>query len=418
MSTDYREALLLLGRQAQQAQRRLAVLPPQVRNRFLEAVAQALRDRQSEILQANAADVAQISETTPGLRDRIQLTGPRLDRLARLVEGVAALNDPIGRVESTWLRPNGLKIEKTRVPVGVLAVIYESLPEVTIRAAALGLKAGNAVFLRGSAECFATNRFLARLFREAAEPAGLPAGALQFVPWPDREAVLPLIQLDTYLDVIIARGGTDLDALLREQARVPVVYQGRGVCHIYVDAAADPEKARRIILNAKCQQPRAANAVETVLLHREIAPVLGPELAADLAEAKVEVRGDDAFRQLVPSAKPAQPADWDREYLAPILNLAIVADTQAACDHIAEHSSGHSEAIVTEDRQAINLFTAAVDSACVFVNASIRFTDGGEFGMGTDLGVSTSRLHARGPVGLDELTTYKYVVLGKGQIRE
>lgn len=418
MSTDYREALLLLGRQARQAQRRLAVLPPQVRNRSVEAVAQALRNRQSEILQANSADVAQATGANPALLDRIQLTDRRLDRLARLVEGVAALNDPIGRVEATWLRPNGLKIEKTRVPIGVLAVIYESLPEVTVRAAALALKAGNAVFLRGSAECFATNRFLARVFREAAEPAGLPPGALQFVPWPDREAVQTLAEMDEYLDVIIARGGTDLDTLLREHARVPVVYQGRGVCHIYVDAAADLDKARRIILNAKCQQPRAANAVETVLLHRDIAPVLASELAADLSEAKVEVRGDEAFRQFVPSAKLAAPEDWDREYLGPILNVAIVADVQAACDHIAEHASGHSEAIITEDRQAAAAFTAAVDSACVFVNASIRFTDGGEFGMGTDLGVSTSRLHARGPVGLDELTTYKYVIQGKGQIRE
>ena len=418
MSTDYREALLVLGRQAQQAQRRLAVLPAQIRNRFVKAVAQALRNRQSEILQANAADVAQATDANPAQLDRIQLTDRRLDSLARLVEGVAALNDPIGRVEATWLRPNGLKIEKTRVPIGVLAVIYESLPEVTVRAAALALKAGNAVFLRGSAECFATNRFLARVFREAAEPAGLPPGALQFVPWPDREAVQTLAEMDEYLDVIIARGGTNLDTLLREHARVPVVYQGRGVCHIYVDAAADLDKARRIILNAKCQQPRAANAVETVLLHRDIAPVLASELAADLSEAKVEVRGDEAFRQFVSSATLATPEDWDREYLGPILNVAIVADVQGACDHIAEHASGHSEAIITEDRQAAAAFTAAVDSACVFVNASIRFTDGGEFGMGTDLGVSTSRLHARGPVGLDELTTYKYVIQGKGQIRE
>ncbi len=418
MSTEYREVLLHLGKQAASAQRRLAVLPPQLRHRFLEAAAQALRERQSEILQANAADLAQVNDLDPALRARIQLDGRRLERLARLVEGVASLNDPIGRIEATWLRPNGLKIEKTRVPVGTLAVIYESLPEVTVRAAALALKAGNAVFLRGSAECFATNRLLARVFREAAEAAGLPEGALVFLPWAEREAVPVLVEMDEYIDVVIARGGTDLDQLLRTHARMPVVRQGRGVCHIYVDVAADPDKARRIILNAKIQQPLAANAVETVLIHREIAPLFAPELAAELAEAKIEIHGDEAFRQLVPHALPAAPGDWDREHLGPVLNLAVVNDVQAACDHIAEHSTGHSEAIVTEDRKTAAFFTTAIDSACVFVNASTRFTDGGEFGMGTDLGVSTSKLHARGPVGLDELTTYKYVIQGKGQIRE
>lgn len=419
MSTEYRAALLRLGHEAKQAQRRLAVLAPQSRNRLLEAAAQALRERQGEILQANATDLAQLKEDAdPNLRDRIQLDERRLERLARLVEGVAALNDPIGRVEATWLRPNGLKVEKTRVPVGVLAVIYESLPEVTVRAAALAFKAGNAVFLRGSAECFASNRILARIFREAAEAAGLPAGALQFVPWPEREAVRPLIEMNEYIDVVISRGGTGLDQLLRRHARMPVVRQGRGVCHIYVDAAADPDKARQLVLNAKCQQPLAANAVETVLLHRDIAPLLAPELAAELAEAQVELHGDEAVCRLVPRARPADPEDWDREHLGPVLNLAVMDDIQAACDHIAEHSTGHSEAIVTEDRKAATFFTSAVDAACVFVNASTRFTDGGEFGMGTDLGVSTSKLHARGPVGLDELTTYKYVVQGKGQIRE
>jgi glutamate-5-semialdehyde dehydrogenase len=418
MSTDHRELLLQFGQQAKVAQRRLAVLSGAARHRFLEAAAQALRSRQNEILQANATDMAGITQKEPLIQDRIRLTERRIDRLARLVENVAALNDPIGRVEATWLRPNGLKIEKTRVPVGVLAVIYESLPDVTVRAAALALKAGNAVFLRGSAECFATNRMLVRVFREAAEAAGLPEGALRFVPWPDREAVRVLAEMDEFLDVIISRGGMDLDLLLRDHARVPVVRQGRGVCHIFVDTAADLPKARRIILNAKCQQPLAANAVETVLLHEEIAPLFAPELVAELAEVGVTVHGDKRIRAIVPNVTPACDADWDMEHLGAELTVGVVDSVQAACDHIAQHSSGHSDAIITEDRQAANYFTTAVDSACVFVNASTRFTDGGEFGMGTDLGVSTSRLHARGPVGLDELTTYKYVVLGKGQIRE
>jgi glutamate-5-semialdehyde dehydrogenase len=418
MSTDHRELLLQFGQQAKLAQRRLAVLSGAARHRFLEAAAKALRSRQNEILQANSTDVASATDQEPLVQDRIRLTEQRIDRLARIVENVAALNDPIGRVEATWLRPNGLKIEKTRVPVGVLAVIYESLPDVTVRAAALALKAGNAVFLRGSAECFATNRMLVRVFREAAEAAGLPEGALQFVPWPDREAVRVLAEMDEYLDVIISRGGMDLDRLLRDHARVPVVRQGRGVCHIYVDAAADLPKARRIIVNAKCQQPLAANAVETVLLHEEIAALFAPELVAELAEVGVTVRGDERICAAVPNVEPARQEDWDMEHLGAELTMGVVDNVQAACDHIAQYSSEHSDAIVTEDRQAASYFTTAVDSACVFVNASTRFTDGGEFGMGTDLGVSTSRLHARGPVGLDELTTYKYVVLGKGQVRE
>ncbi|MBT7166763.1 MAG: glutamate-5-semialdehyde dehydrogenase [Victivallales bacterium] len=418
MSTDYRATLLDLGRQARDGQRHLAVRSGQVRNRYLEAAATALRSRQSEILQANAADVARAVQASSDLLDRIRLTARRVERLAGLVESVAALNDPVGRIEATWLRPNGLKIERTRVPIGVVAIIYESLPEVTLRSAALALKSGNAVFLRGSAECFATNRLLARVFDEAIQKAGSPEGIVQFLPWPNREAVQVLAQLDDYLDVIVSRGGAGLDRLLRDHARVPVIRQGRGVCHIYVDSSADLGKAQRIIVNAKCQQPRAANAVETVLLHRDIAEEFAPEMAAALAKEGVELHGDEAVYGLVPGITPASPEDWGREYLGRVLAVAVVPDLASACEHIAQHSSGHSDAIIAEDRKVSAMFTTAVDSACVFVNASTRFTDGGEFGMGADLGVSTSRLHARGPMGLDELTTYKYIVQGKGQVRE
>lgn len=413
------ESLLEMGRAARAAGRRLALVPEAQKNRALNAMAEALAVRQVEILAANAEDMAaaKAAGLSGAMLDRLLLTPQRIAAMADGLRALVALPDPVGKLDSVTTRPNGLEIRRVRVPIGVIAIIYESRPNVTVDAAGLCLKAGNATILRGGSESIRSNLALAAAMLDGLRAAGLPETAVQVIPWTERAAVTQLLKLDRYIDLVIPRGGEGLIRAVVENSRIPVIKHYKGVCHVYVDRAADPKMALAIIENAKCQRPGVCNAAEKVLLHREIAEVFAPELAAMFRQRKVEMRGDDAFCQLVPDAKPATAADWDEEYLDLVITVAVVDSLGAAVAHIAEHSSGHSEAIVTEDTAAAQAFTSQVDSAAVYVNASTRFTDGGEFGMGAEIGISTYRIHARGPMGLEELTTYKYVVQGSGQIR-
>jgi glutamate-5-semialdehyde dehydrogenase len=331
---------------------------------------------------------------------------------------VAALPDPVGETVEVWRRPNGVEISRVRVPLGVIGFIYESRPNVTADAAALCLKSGNAVLLRGGSEALESNTVIAQLLAKAVEKTGLPAEAIQYVDTPDRAAVMAMLTLDRYLDLIIPRGGEEFVRLVNERATVPVLKHDKGLCHVYVDEGADLDMAVAIAVNAKAQRVSVCNAMETLLVHAAVAPRFLPLVAARLAEAGVELRGDERTRALVPAARPAEPADWDTEYLDYILAVRVVDDFDDAVAHIRRHGSGLAEAIVTADLRRARRFTHEVDAAAVLVNASTRLVDGSQFGMGAEMGISTSKLHARGPVGARELTTTKFVVIGDGQIRE
>jgi len=420
MDIDYRTELAALGQKTKGAARRLATMATAQKNRCLEAIANELAARTDRILATNAADVeaGEAAGLSPALLDRLRLTPKRIQDMIKGVEVLVGLPDPVGQVDSTWLRPNGLKIQRVRVPIGTIAIIYESRPNVTVDAAGLCLKAGNAVFLRGGSESFRTNQVLAEVMLAGGRSEGLPEGAVQLMPWTDREAVRHLLRLNEYVDLVIPRGGEGLIRAVVEHATVPVIKHYKGVCHIYVDREADLDMALAIIENAKCQRPGVCNAVETVLIHGDAAAQFAPRLAERLRQRQVELRGDPRFCELVADARPAGEADWYAEYLDLILSVRVVDDLPQAVEHIATYGSSHSDAIITEDKQAAVRFTETVDSAVVYVNASTRFTDGGQFGMGAEIGISTDRIHARGPMGLQELTTYKYVVEGAGQVRE
>jgi glutamate-5-semialdehyde dehydrogenase len=331
---------------------------------------------------------------------------------------VAALKDPVGAKISKWVRPNGLEIIKVRVPIGVIAIIYESRPNVTADAAVLCIKTSNAVILRGGSEAIHSNLAIAQALQAGGQKKGLPEHSIQLVETTDRDAVRELVQMEGRVDLAIPRGGEGLIRSVAEQARVPVIKHYKGVCYIYVDEAANPEMALSIVENAKCQRPGVCNAAEHVVVHEKIAPAFLPRLAEKLQGRKVELRGDDPARAIVSSMKAATEEDWSTEYLDLILGVKVAPTAEAAIAHINRHGSHHSDAIVTENEALGRKFTQEVDSATVYVNASTRFTDGGEFGMGAEIGISTDKLHARGPMGLEELTTYKFVILGKGQIRE
>lgn len=392
---------------------------PDVKNRALLAIARGLEARPGEILEANRQDIeaAKKSGLSTALIDRLTLTDKRMAAMAQGLREVTGLPDPIGEVIETSTRPNGLRIEKIRVPLGVVAMIYESRPNVTVDAAGLCLKAGNVVVLRGGSESVRSNLALAACIRSALAEAGLPEDAVQVIESTDRAAVTELVRLDRLVDVVIPRGGEAMIRSIIEQATVPVISHGKGVCHVYVDAAADLEMAEAIAFNAKVQRPGVCNAMETLLVHEAIADRFLPRIAERYRSAGVELRGDDATRRLVPGAHPATEEDWSTEYLDLILSIRVVKNLEEAVSHIAAYGSDHSDAIVTRDEAAARRFMDEVDSACVFWNASTRFTDGGELGMGAEIGISTQRLHARGPMGLRELTTIKYRVYGSGQVR-
>lgn len=407
-----------MGAAAKEAAALLRTAGEKKRRALLEA-AQALRAAAPEILAANAVDLAAARES--GMRDamldRLTLTEARIEAMAQGVEDVAAQRDPVGRVLSGETRPNGLKIEKVTVPMGVIGIIFEARPNVTSDAAALCLMAGSAVILRGGKEAFHSNMAVTSVLQAALERAGLPRTAVQLVQDTSRESSREMMGLVGYLDLLIPRGGAGLIRAVVENARVPVIETGVGNCHVYVDESADIDMAAEIIFNAKTSRPSVCNAIETILVHEKIAERALPAIAARLREKQVELRGDDRTRAILPEAVPASEADWETEYLDYILAVRVVDSLDEAVAHIARYSSGHSECIVTRDLRAAEAFTARVDSAAVYVNASTRFTDGGEMGLGAEIGISTQKLHARGPMGLNEIVSYKYVIRGDGQIR-
>src|SRR4051794_34233827 len=403
---------------AKAAARRLAAIDSATKNAALLAIADALEARLPEILAANALDLSAGRESglSSALMDRLTLDETRVRGIADGARAIAALPDPVGEVVDGGRLANGLEFRKVRVPLGVIAVVYEARPNVTIDAAALCLKSGNAVLLRGSSSASNSNEVLARIAREAAEGAGLPVGSLTLVGG-GREALTELAQLEGVVDLIIPRGGEGLKKAISAVARVPVIFAAAGNCHVYVDATADLEMAERIIVNAKVQRPGVCNAAETLLVHSSVAASFLPSALAALRARGVELRGDARVRAVDPSVAEASEADWAEEFLALILAVRVVDSVDEAIDHVNRYGTGHSEAIVTRDRDAARAFGLGIDSACVYVNASTRFTDGGEFGMGAEIGNSTQKLHARGPIGLRELCSTRYLVDGEGQIR-
>jgi glutamate-5-semialdehyde dehydrogenase len=414
------EEMLQMGDRAVAAAHALALLSSRKKNAILEAMALELDAQRLPLQQANAADVeaARQAGLSGALLDRLQLTDARLDAMIKGIRDVAALKDPVGQCISRWMRPNGLDIHKIRVPIGVIAIIYESRPNVTADAAVLCLKASNAVILRGGSEALRSNQAIAAALQAGGAKKGLPAHAVQLVATTDRDAVRELVQLEGRVDLAIPRGGEGLIRAVVEQAYVPVIKHYKGVCHVYVDASADFAMALDICENAKCQRPGVCNAIEKVLVHEKIAAAFLPQLTARLTARHVELRGSEAARAIVPAMKPATEEDWYAEYLDLILTVGLVKDVHAATAHINHYGSHHSDAIIAADVAAQKAFTDEVDSATVYVNASTRFTDGGEFGMGAEIGISTDKLHARGPMALEELTTYKYVIWGHGQVRK
>ena len=407
-----------MGARAKTAARALANAGPLKETALLRA-AQALWERREELLAANAQDMEAGKERgmSRALLDRLALTEARVQSMARAVEEVAQAADPVGRVLSGETRPNGLRIEKVTVPLGVIGIIYEARPNVTSDAAALCLKAGNAVILRGGKEAFRSNQAVANVLRNALEEAGLPADCVQLVEDTSRQSAQELMALTDYLDVLIPRGGAGLIRSVKENARVPVIETGVGNCHVYVDRAADLDMAAEIIYNAKTSRPSVCNAIETILVHEEAAGKALPKIKARLDEKQVELRGCDRARAILPGITPAVEEDWATEYLDYILAVKVVDSLEDALGHIARYSTGHSECIVTQDYTAAQRFLNEVDAAAVYVNASTRFTDGGQFGLGAEIGISTQKLHARGPMGLEQLVSYKFLIRGSGQVR-
>jgi glutamate-5-semialdehyde dehydrogenase len=413
------EEMIAMGDQAVAASRALAQLSARRKNSILEAMAAELESRRATLKEANALDMeaGRLAGLSTALLDRLLLNDARIDGMIKGIRAVAALKDPVGQKISKWVRPNGLEITKVRVPIGVIAIIYEARPNVTADAAVLCIKTSNAVILRGGKEARHSNQAVADALQAGGAKKGLPPHCIQLVGTSDREAIRELVQMEGRVDLAIPRGGEGLIRAVADNARVPVIKHYKGVCHVYVHQAADRAMALAIIENAKCQRPGVCNAIEKVLIDAAIAPDFLPIMANLLNERKVELRGDEAARTIVPTMKTATEEDWTAEYLDLILAVRVVPGLQAAIDHINRYSSHHSDAIVTADELAGREFCQQVDSATVYVNASTRFTDGGEFGLGAEIGISTDKLHARGPMALEELTTYKYVIHGNGQIR-
>ncbi len=409
------------GQAAKSAAYPLATAGTAKKNAALQAMANILTDRQAEWLQANARDIAAAREAgmRPSLLDRLALTAERIAGIVDGIRQICALPDPIGRVDRMETRPNGLIIGRRRVPLGVIAIIYEARPNVTVDAAALCLKSGNACILRGGKEAIHSNRCAASLMREALVSVGLPADCISLVQDTDRETAHELMHLDGYVDVLIPRGGAGLIRAVAKEASVPVIRTGEGVCHIYVDSEANLDMAAEILYNAKCSRPSVCNAVECVLVQEDIAEAFWAKALPLLDRHDVELRADgQALGILGGRALPASEEDWDTEYDDYILAVRTVRDCQEAVSFINVHGTGHSECIVTDNYFKAQRFLDAVDAAAVYVNASTRFTDGGEFGLGAEIGISTQKMHARGPMGLEELTSSKYVIYGEGQIRE
>ena len=408
-----------IGARARAAAQSLASSSSRSRDAALAAAAAAIRANGAAILEANAADMAGAKQRSlsAAMLDRLRLDAARVESMAAGLEAIAALPDPLGRVLDEWQRPNGLHIQRVSVPLGVIGIVYESRPNVTADAGGLCLKSGNAAILRGGSESFHSAAAILDGLQHGLAEAGLPAAAIQRVPTSDRAAVGILLRMSDYLDIVVPRGGKGLIERVQQESRVPVLAHLEGLCHTYVDGAADPDMARRIAVNAKLRRTGICGATETLLIDRgAVETHLGPILD-DLIAGGCEIRGDEAVCAREPRAKQAEPADWDTEYLAPILSVKVVEGVGGAIEHIARHGSHHTEAIVTRDETAAARFFAEVDSAILLHNASTQYADGGEFGMGAEIGIATGKLHARGPVGLEQLTSYKYLVRGSGQTR-
>ena len=417
--TDIGAQMVEMGRQARQASGILARISTDVKNRALVAMADALLSNRELLIRENARDIASARtlDLSGAMIDRLTLTEKTIGEIARGLNEVASLPDPVGKVTSMWQRPNGLTVGRMRIPLGVIGIIYESRPNVTADAAALCLKSGNAVILRGGSEAIFSNLAICRILQNVLRDLSLPETAIQIVPLTDREAVYELLQLEESIDVIIPRGGEELIRAVVRDSRIPVIKHYKGVCHVFVDEGAEPAMAVRICMNAKTQRPGVCNAMETLLVHEAIAPVFLPAVAGPLREAGVVLRGCKRTREILPDAEAAAEEDWYREYLDLILSVRVVRDLDEAIAHIAKYGSLHTEAIVTESYERAQRFLREVNSSTVLVNASTRFSDGFELGLGAEIGISTTKLHAFGPMGLEELTTTKFIIYGNGQVR-
>lgn len=416
--SDIKQQIETMAQQARAAALRLSQLDSGQKNSILQSMAKALRAATPAILEANSNDLeaGQAKGLAKAMLDRLRLDEARVEAIASGIEQVVALPDPVGKVMESWDRPNGLKLEQVRVPIGTIGIIYESRPNVTSDAAVLCLKAGNATILRGGSEAIHSNRAIAEALTTGGEEAGLPEHAIQLVPFTDRASVTALCQMDQWLDVIIPRGGTGLIETVVSQARMPVIKHYDGICHLLVDKAADVDMAISLAVDSKTQKPGVCNALETLLVHSEVADSMLPVLSAALKEKGVALRGCGRTRRII-EAEPATEEDWGTEYLDLILSIKVVDSLDEAVGHINRHGSHHTDCIVTTDSARADRFLSAVDSACVFHNASTRFADGEEFGFGAEIGISTEKLHARGPMGLRELTSYQYRVRGSGQTK-
>ncbi|HSH69106.1 MAG TPA: glutamate-5-semialdehyde dehydrogenase [Deferrisomatales bacterium] len=415
-----RDDLLQMGIRARQASRALARLSSRTKDDALRAMAEGLEAARAELQQVNRRDLdaARTAGLSAAMIDRLTLSDGVIAGMAQGLREVAALPDPVGEVTGMWKRPNGLMVGKKRIPLGVIAMIYESRPNVTADAGGLCLKAGNAIILRGGHEALHSSLAIAAVLDRVGRAAGIPEGAIQVVATTDRAAVGELLQLDRHIDLVIPRGGEGLIRYVTENSRIPVIQHFKGVCHVFVDASADLERAEAIVMNGKVQRPGVCNALETLLVHRDVADVFLPRVGRALAAAGVEIRGCPETLKRIGGAVPASDEDWDAEYLDLILAVRVVNSLDGAMDHIAAHGSLHTEAIVTGDYTSSQRFLDEVDASCVLVNASTRFNDGQQLGLGAEIGIATTKLHSYGPMGLEDLTTTKFIVCGQGQIRE
>ncbi len=416
---NLKEEIVNLAKKAKKASRELAKVSSSVKNQILKDTAELLVNERDKIIKINQEDVesARKAKLQSAMIDRLTLTEKRIRTMVDGLKEVVALPDPVGEIVKMWRRPNGLQVGKMRVPLGVIGFIYESRPNVTIDAASLTLKSGNAIILRGGSEVLKSNLILVEILQRALKKNKVSVDAVQYVPVTDRQAVTELLKLDQYIDVIIPRGGEALIRAVAEQSTIPVIKHYKGVCSVYIDEEADPKMAETITVNAKVQKPSVCNAIENLIVHNKVAKTYLKDILDKLDQEGVEIRGDETVCTLFPKAKKATEEDWSTEYLDKILSVKVVKDMEEAMDFIAQYGSAHSDAIVTRNYQKARQFIREVDSSAVFVNASTRFNDGYEFGLGAEIGISTDKLHARGPMGLEELTTLKFIVFGDGQVR-
>lgn len=415
---DFASQMEEIGQKAKKAAAVLSTASEKQKNTALLAAAALMTAQKAALLEANKQDIDNLSpQTSDAMRDRLLLTPERIDDMIKGLRDIADLPDPVGHVLAEWERPNGLKIKRVSTPLGVIGVIYESRPNVTADAGALCFKSGNAVILRGGSDSFHSSMKIAEIMHTGLGIAGLPVECIQMIPTTDRAMVGEMLKADKYIDVIVPRGGKSLIERITNESRIPLFKHLNGICHTYVHKSVDIEKARKVVLNAKLRRTGTCNCTETILFDKELEHDYMPLIINDLLDNHCEVRGDSAIQKVDTRVIPAVDADWDTEYLAPIVSCRMVNDIYEAMDHIAQHSSHHTEAILAEDTEACDLFLKNVDSAVVMANASTQFCDGGQFGMGAEIGIATGRLHARGPIGLEQLTTFKYQVIGDGQTR-